>query len=94
MEQKPQELFSTISSYVIALLDTAQLKVLLVAENGDGERYWAGSGKLRNEFVNEGKIDNRSWGMLEFKVGRILGNFTLLKCRSYSVNDVHFCCLE
>ena len=77
MDQKPQELFSTISSYVIALLDTAQLKVLLVAENGDGERYWAGSGKLRNEFVNEGKIDNRSWGMMEFKVGRNFGDFVL-----------------
>ena len=61
-------MITSICNHAFRLADLAQLKVLIILENEDGERFWSANGGLREEFVNEGKVENRFWGIFEVKV--------------------------
>ena len=60
-------LTQSLSTHAFRLLGVADLQVLIVVEDPNGNRIWTANGKLRNEFVNEKKIENRSWAMVELE---------------------------
>ena len=68
IDSKSKGLITSVTSHASRVLAIAKLKVLILIEDGDGNRYWSGNGRLRNEFVKEGKVENRYWGMFEVKV--------------------------
>ena len=61
-------LVASLFKYAYRLLDISNHQLLIVVENSLGDRFWSGSGMLRNEFINVGSLEYRSWGMFELKV--------------------------
>ena len=61
-------LVTSLSKHAHRLIDIANMQVMVFMETVDGERFWSGNGKLRHEFVNTGKLSNRSSGMFEVEV--------------------------
>jgi len=57
----------TLASYAFGLVKHNPYKCLVVIEDDDGNRFWAGNGKLRAEFLHDRKLENRSWGMMELE---------------------------
>jgi len=60
-------LVASLFKYAYRLLDISNHQLLIVVENSLGDRFWSGSGMLRNEFINVGSLEYRSWGMFELK---------------------------
>jgi len=63
---KAKAIVASIASYIAGYLDS-DWELLVIVENKDGERFWSGKGRLRNEFAHGRKVENRSWGMYEVK---------------------------
>jgi len=61
---KAKAIVASIASYIAGYLDS-DWELLVIVENKDGERFWSGKGRLRNEFAHGRKVENRSWGMYE-----------------------------
>ena len=57
----------SLAQHAFRLLGIADLNALLVVEDPNGNRLWTANGTLRNEFLNEGRIDNRKWAMEELQ---------------------------
>ena len=64
---KAKAIVASIASYIAGYLDS-DWELLVIVENKDGERFWSGKGRLRNEFAHGRKVENRSWGMYEVQV--------------------------
>ena len=69
MDDVSQMLVTSLFKHAHRILDIANLQVMVFVENWDGDRFWSGNGKLRNEFVTTGKLSNRSTGIFEVEVG-------------------------
>ena len=55
----------SLAQHAYRLLGLAELNALIVVEDPNGNRLWTASGRLRNEFLQEGRLEFRKFAMEE-----------------------------
>merc|ERR1712142_1076128 len=65
MEELVVQLTKALMLHAVDLSAITNSQVMIVIETPTGDRFWSANGKLRNEFVQTGRLSNREWGMKE-----------------------------
>ena len=65
-----ETLVRKLAAYAAGLVGTRPFKCFVMIEDDEGSRFWSGDGKLRSEFVQARRLENRDWGMTHVDIGR------------------------
>jgi len=72
LDSAAEAITRALVNYANRLLAVANLKMILMIEDENGDRFWSATGKLKKEFMHTNRLERRPWGMFQVREDGII----------------------